>query len=232
MSRRTSGQVSNWDKNAAVDKAINEANGKLLSVDFSAISGISYKPNYSSGREPQALTANSYGVPGLSVTNFNNQTGTIGRNQLNIQPILIVRPLTITKIAMRNIGAISVTDTTVRCGLYASNSSGKATGDTLITSDLLFATGTAAGTTVANTVSLNVDPGIYWQVFVFTGNADNSWHAFLGSVSDAIGIPNSGAPAGSGNFNNFTYAALPNATSLPSPGSRGFWATFYDWTWR
>lgn len=131
---------------------------------------------------------------------------------------------------MRNIPAIT-SDTTVRCGIYASASTGLPTGNTLITSDLSFPNGTGVGTTVVNTVSLVLNPGLYWQAFVYTGGSDISWHAWRGTLSNAIGIPNSGGMAGVGNFNSFSYGALPSAASLPTPGVRDFWSTYYDWTW-
>lgn len=203
-------------------------NGYLLAADSAVSTGVKWTYNQVSQRAPQLLQANSYGVPGAIVTNYNSGIA-IGPNQIHTQPFIITRPLTITKIALRNNTAIT-TNTVARCGIYASDSNGLPSGNTLITSDLSYPNGTGGGTTIANTVSLNLYPGLYWQVLLYSG-ANMTWFAWSSTLNNAIGIMNSGAQTAVGNFNNFTFGALPAASSLPAPGSRSFWHTFYDWTW-
>jgi hypothetical protein len=178
------------------------------------------------------LQASSYGMPGVTVTNYNSQTGTVGRNQLWLLPFLVLRPLQITAMARRNITAITVSDATVRCGIYATDANQAPSGAALVSTDLLFPSGTASGTTVANVVSLDLQPGLYYEAHNHTGGHDVSWAAWIVSdlIGTAHGVPSAGGKAGLVSWQSLTYGALPTSPTLPASMVRDDYSTFFQWS--
>lgn len=178
------------------------------------------------------LQASSYGMPGVTVTNYNSQTGTVGRNQLWLLPFLVLRPLQITAMARRNITAITVSDATVRCGIYATDANQAPSGAALVSTDLLFPSGTASGTTVANVVSLDLQPGLYYEAHNHTGGHDVSWAAWIVSdlIGSANGVPSAGGKAGLGSWQSLAYGALPSSPALPASMVRDDYSTFFQWS--
>ena len=178
------------------------------------------------------LQASSYGMPGVTVTNYNSSTGAVGRNQLWLLPFLVFRPLRITAMARRNITAITVSDATVRCGIYATDSNQAPSGAALVSTDLLFPSGTASGTTVANVVSLDLQPGLYYEAHNHTGGHDVSWAAWIVSdlIGSANGVPSAGGKAGLGSWQSLTYGALPTSPTLPASMVRDDYSTFFQWS--